>query len=239
MKKLKIRLFGKLLHLLQCIIISTKPTAKIDDFTQQSEMRFVRHQPKHNEICILSIHAVTCIRLIPGLIPHIPNMLHNLMLSLARQFRAGENDAQIPPQGILLDLFTNEIADAIGDTEQELRAGGDAVGVECPRVGIDGIGVGAVEGYDAFVFCGLGQIFGGSESTGTLLVKFCTWCNSIDGHVDGNFWLDDLCNNAIEVMHNPKNHITFSEDIGHIEMIGVGASMDNSIHIQVQMIKLG
>ena len=40
-------------------------------------------------------------------------------------------------------------------------------------------------------------------------------------------------------MHDPKDHIPFGKNIGHIEVVGVGASMDDTIHIEVQMIKLG
>ena len=38
-------------------------------------------------------------------------------------------------------------------------------------------------------------------------------------------------------MHDSKNHIPFSKDIRYIKMAGVGASVDNPIHIEVQMIK--
>ena len=40
-------------------------------------------------------------------------------------------------------------------------------------------------------------------------------------------------------MHDPQNHIPFTEDIRNIKMAGVGTAMDDSIHVQVQMIKLG
>lgn len=40
-------------------------------------------------------------------------------------------------------------------------------------------------------------------------------------------------------MHNPENHITFGQNIRDVEMIGVGAPMDDSIHVQIQVIKLG
>ncbi len=40
-------------------------------------------------------------------------------------------------------------------------------------------------------------------------------------------------------MHDPKNHITFGEYIGYIEMIRVSAPVDDPVHVKVQMIKLG
>lgn len=39
-------------------------------------------------------------------------------------------------------------------------------------------------------------------------------------------------------MHNPKDHITLSQNVGNIEMTGVGAAVDDPVHIQVQVIKL-
>ena len=40
-------------------------------------------------------------------------------------------------------------------------------------------------------------------------------------------------------MHDPKNHLTFGEYIGYIEMIRVSAPVDDPVHVKVQMIKLG
>jgi hypothetical protein len=39
-------------------------------------------------------------------------------------------------------------------------------------------------------------------------------------------------------MHNAQHHISFSQDIRDIHMTGMRASMDDSIHIQVQVVKL-
>jgi hypothetical protein len=43
----------------------------------------------------------------------------------------------------------------------------------------------------------------------------------------------------ILTMHDPKYHITFGENIGDIKMAGVRASVDDPVHVKVQMIKLG
>lgn len=39
-------------------------------------------------------------------------------------------------------------------------------------------------------------------------------------------------------MHDAKHHITFGEDIGYIEMVGMGAAVDDPIHVQVEVVKL-
>ena len=38
-------------------------------------------------------------------------------------------------------------------------------------------------------------------------------------------------------MHNAQNHITLGQNIRNIQMIGMSTSVDNTIHIQVQVIK--
>ncbi len=39
-------------------------------------------------------------------------------------------------------------------------------------------------------------------------------------------------------MHDAKHHITFGKDIGYIEMAGVGAAVDDPVHVQIQVVKL-
>jgi hypothetical protein len=40
-------------------------------------------------------------------------------------------------------------------------------------------------------------------------------------------------------MHDPKNHITLGKNVGYIEMIRVSAPVDDTVHVKVQVIKLG
>jgi hypothetical protein len=107
----------------------------------------------------------------------------HLVLSFSRHFGSRKNHTQFSPQGILLDFFTNKVTNAFRDAKQELGAWGDAVRVECPRVGIDDSDVGAIDGYDFFTFRGLGQILGRAKSTRSLLIKLGTRCNSVDGYI--------------------------------------------------------
>ncbi len=92
------------------------------------------------------------------------------MLSFTGYFRPRKNYTQFSPQGILLDFFANEVTNAVRDAEQELGAGGDAVRVECSRVGIDDADVGAIDRYNFFTFRSLGQIFGRAKTTRSLLI---------------------------------------------------------------------
>lgn len=105
------------------------------------------------------------------------------MLSFAGHFGPRKNYTQFSPHGILLDFFTNEVTNAVRDAEQELGAGGDAVRVECSRVGIVDPDVGAMDGYNFFPFRSLGQIFGRAKPTRSLLIKLGPRCNSVDGYI--------------------------------------------------------
>eukprot|EP00978_Attheya_sp_CCMP212_P003403 scaffold7008_cov40-Attheya_sp.AAC.3 len=40
-------------------------------------------------------------------------------------------------------------------------------------------------------------------------------------------------------MHNSQHHVPFAQDVAHIQMVGMGTSMNDTIHIKVQMVKLG
>ena len=201
MKELKVSLFGEFFHLLQRIVVATEPAVKIDDLAQQGEVRFVRHEAEHDEIRVLPVHAVPRVGPVPRLIPHVPNVLHDLVLPLPRHLGAGEDDVEAPPQGVLLDLFPNEVADVAGDAEEELRAGGDAVGVERPRVRIGSGGVGGGGGHEAGARLSrrLGQVLRGAEAARALLVQLRAGRDPVDGHVDGHLGPHDLRDDAIEI----------------------------------------
>lgn len=38
-------------------------------------------------------------------------------------------------------------------------------------------------------------------------------------------------------MHNSEHHVSFTKNIGDIQMTRVGASMDDTVHVKVQMIE--
>lgn len=40
-------------------------------------------------------------------------------------------------------------------------------------------------------------------------------------------------------MHDPQYHIAFREDVRYVQVGGVGAAVDNPVHVKVEMIELG
>ena len=39
-------------------------------------------------------------------------------------------------------------------------------------------------------------------------------------------------------MHNAEYHVPLAHDIGHIEVVWMGASVDDAVHVQVEVIEL-
>jgi hypothetical protein len=79
---------------------------------------------------------VPLIRLIPGLGALLSDVLHDLVFSLTRNVVAAEDNLEVSPLRVLLDLLADEQPQMLPDHLHELGARGDAVGVE-DRVLVD------------------------------------------------------------------------------------------------------
>lgn len=64
---------------------------------------------KHDQVSVLPVHAMAGVGAVTRLVPHITNMLHDLVLSLPRHFVARKNYLEVPPKQILFDLFPDEV----------------------------------------------------------------------------------------------------------------------------------
>ena len=103
---------------------------KLYNLAQQCKVRLVTDETKHDEIGILTIHAVAGVRLVAGLGLHVTNVLHDLVLALAWDFVPGEVDFQTLPERVLLELLADVVLDQVGHLVHEDGAGGDAIGVK-------------------------------------------------------------------------------------------------------------
>jgi hypothetical protein len=88
------------------------------------------------------------------------------------------------------------------------------------------------------IFGGLRHVLGRSEPTGSLLVQLGAGCHAVDGHVHGNPWLDDLGDDPVEVVHDSQHHVPFRYDIGNVHVTGMRTSVDDPVHVEIQVIKL-
>mmetsp|Transcript_43470 Transcript_43470/g.80905 ORF Transcript_43470/g.80905 Transcript_43470/m.80905 type:complete len:244 (+) Transcript_43470:1116-1847(+) len=201
-------------------------------------MRLVRDESQHDEIGILPVHAMPRVWLISRLIPHVPDVLHDFVLALPRNLMPRKNDFEPAPVRVFLDLLPDEVFDGGRDARHELCAGSDAVGVE--RAGVRRSAPTVVSRRDNhFVFGRLREVFRAAEPTGSLLIQLCAGCNAIDGHEHRHLGFNYLRDDAIEIVHDPEHHILLAEDIGHIHVGGMRTSVNDTVHVQVQVVELG
>ena len=120
--------------------------------TQQREVGLVSRQSEHDEVRILTTHAVLGHRVVVRLHLHGSNVAHDLVLALAWNLMAREHDLQALPHRVFLHLLADEVPgrgdiverygatprslqlhnalDVHGHARHELRARRDAVRVE-------------------------------------------------------------------------------------------------------------
>ena len=71
-------------------------------------MWLVCGKSKHDQICVLAVHAMSEVGLIPWLAPLVSDELHDLVLALSWNVCAAKDDLQVAPHGILLNLFPDK-----------------------------------------------------------------------------------------------------------------------------------
>ena len=203
-------------------------------------------QSEHDEIGILSIHTVPGIGLVIGLVSHISNVLHDFMFSFTWDIVAGVDYFEVFPEGVFLDLFTDEEFDAVGYFLHEFCSWCDAVAVKDSFIiELFGFRVVVTVVVTALMILfiilagSLCHILGTSKSSRTLLIELGPWCNSVNGHEYRNFGFNNLCNDSVEVVHDSKHHIFFREDVRDVHVIGMRTSVNDTIHIEVEVIEFG
>ena len=171
-------------------------SSELHFFSQESEVRFVGNQRKHDQIGIKAIQAMSLIRLVSRLRFSSADELHDFVLPFPRNLRARylntagsakkkkeeeeekqrllqanlvsrENDLAIPPGQVLVNLFPDKILDVLGEAGHERRPGSDAVRIE--HVFLVGNLLPFLDGECSCGFC----LLGGTESSLALLVHLC------------------------------------------------------------------
>lgn len=74
------------------------------------------------------------------------------------------------------------------------------------------------------------------EASSSLLVHFCSWCHTIHGHKEDLARLDDP-EEHLQVMKDVCKNLFFRNAKVDILIIRVGALMDNSIHVKVEIVE--
>mmetsp|Transcript_31089 Transcript_31089/g.61556 ORF Transcript_31089/g.61556 Transcript_31089/m.61556 type:complete len:243 (-) Transcript_31089:185-913(-) len=201
-------------------------------------MRLVARQPQHHQVRVLPVHAVPRVRPVPRPALPLADVLHDLVLPLPRHLLPAEHHLQLRPRRIRRHLLPDEILDRGRHPPHEIRAGGDAVRIErrplllsylFPR-----------RARRRLLLCQrLRQIPRAAEPTGPLLVQFGAGGHTVHGHVHAHFRTHDLGHDAVEVRDDARHHLALTQGGGHVHARGVGAPVDDAVHVQVQVVEFG
>lgn len=95
---------------------------KLDLLPKQAKVGIMAEEAKHDKIGIEAIEAVADVRVIVGLCAGEADVLHDLVLALARDLVPRENDTDGAPVSIFGDLFVDEVVQLAGEACHEGRA---------------------------------------------------------------------------------------------------------------------
>jgi hypothetical protein len=76
-------------------------------------MRLVGYQAEHDEIRVESIQTMTSVRVVTRLHSNVPDVLHNLVFTLARNVRPRKNNFDIAPVGVISDFLVDIVFEAL------------------------------------------------------------------------------------------------------------------------------
>ena len=152
---------------------------------QQHEVRLVRSQGKHDEVCVESVHAVPNVRRVVAVRAFGADVLHDFVLTLAGHLVAVENHLHVTPRAGL-QRPRNVRLQVPRQHLHERSAGRDAVRVEAAaRLWLH------TPVLALILFSSLGSLNRRTESARTLLVHLGTRRASVDGEVDELPWSHD------------------------------------------------
>mmetsp|Transcript_34976 Transcript_34976/g.42208 ORF Transcript_34976/g.42208 Transcript_34976/m.42208 type:complete len:235 (-) Transcript_34976:197-901(-) len=234
MEQLKIAFLRKLFHGFQSIFVS-KWHSKFYNFSEQREMRFMRHQSQHDQISVLPIHTVPCVGLITRISPHFTNVLHNFVLPFPWKFMATKDNLQISPIGIILYLFSNKIFDHVRNPCHKFGSWSDTVRIEWLVKCVIAFEITILPRQHVGIFRRLFHqfchILCAAKASTTLLIEFRTRRHAINCHIDGYFRLHNLCNDPVDVVHNAEHHVPLAEPFRNVHVRWMGASVNYTVHI--------
>lgn len=162
-----------------------------------------QREAQHDEVCVCAVEAVRVIWVELALVG--PDVLHDLVLSLAWGVRAREDNGQPLPVVVLLDLFEEEEVEHLVQLSHELGPWRDGVILEVfLTVGQVSIAVQLLEK--------LLVVLGTAEPPGPLLVHLAPGSNSVKREHDGLGGLEQV-DDGIDVIKDLDPY--FLELLGH------------------------
>lgn len=142
------------------------------------------------------------------------------------------DNRQLLPQRVLLHLLPNKILQVRIDHRHKLRPRGDTIGVKNGSfINLDAL-------FNGFL-AGFGGVLCRTETTGALLIHLGSGRHPIDGDVEEFLGFDDLRDDPVDIVPDVFHHFFLCEALGDFLVVGVGAGVDDAVHVQVEVVEFG
>ena len=164
-------------HNLDVVRVALRPIkAKINLLAEEAKVRFVGNESEHDEVRVEAVEAVPNVLRVPRLHFRRADIVHDLVLALARDVVPGVNHFHALPQRVFAKLLCDEVVEVLRELLHKFRPRRDAVRVE-DLVVIN------VFARSACSVGRLGKILRAAEAARALLVHLGTRRDAIDRHV--------------------------------------------------------
>ena len=202
--------------------------AKLHDLTKQTKVRFVRDESKHDKIGVEAVQTVRLIRLPVRLRSRPSNVLHDFMLALTSDFVPRQYHRHLCPKWIFRLLLTHIKFQMLSQPRHELRPRRDTVGIKRFALRL------RLASRTRFLAV-LRRLLRASKSSTPLLIHLRSRCHAIDRHVQ-HLIRSRHSKQMIQIRENLGHHLVFSHSRIHIRPCAVRAVVNDTIHVQVQVI---
>ncbi|PWY79671.1 hypothetical protein BO70DRAFT_52842 [Aspergillus heteromorphus CBS 117.55] len=200
-------------------------TAKSDLLTEEAEVGVVAQQTQHDQVSVEAVQAVADIGIVAGLCFRMPDVLHDLVLTLTRDLVARQDDLDSLPVLVLGNFLAHEVLQLFRQLGHELGTRGNAVTVE-------GILLGHLDTLRNRLLLGGFGVEGGPETSRALLVHLGSRGHTVDRHEEQLLGLD-LAVQMLDIIKNGNEHLVFSHSEGGGVAVLVCAIVDNAVHVQI------
>lgn len=219
-----------------------------DDYLSDDvESRLMRSQAEHDQIRICPIDAVALVGVVGCRGAFLPDELHDLVLPLARTVGIREDDSQVAPQSMPRESTLHVCSDCLCHIVEEGSAWSNDIGVEAFLIDVTLnlfnlllIDIVLLELTQQLLLLlpYLLALHRCSEPSRTLLIHLSPRCNTINSQVEQLPRPNDV-DDLIDVLKDVIALLLEIAGFFDVFSLGVAGRMDESVHIDVEIIDVG